>query len=213
MQFPIKLRVEKKDDKDDEELDDDEEESVPKVKYDWKQINSDKPLWLQPKEEIGKDAYVSFYQAQTNQPSATPLMKTHFSAEGEIEFTALMYVPSQKPFSRGEDGEGRTSRVKLYVRRVLVGEGKDADILPKWLNFVEGVVDSDDLPLNVNREQLQQNKILKVIRKKAVRKVLEMLRKESELEEFPEKGDDEEDKEAEAEGEGEEAKKRASTYG
>merc|ERR1719399_1776439 len=105
------------------------------------------------------------------------------------------------------------SRVKLYVRRVLVGEGKDADILPKWLNFVEGVVDSDDLPLNVNREQLQQNKILKAIRKKAVRKVLEMLRKESELEEFPEKGDDEEDKEAEGEGEGEEAApKRESTY-
>merc|ERR1719359_1535990 len=75
------------------------------------------------------------------------------------------------------------NRVKLYVRRVMVGEGKDADILPKWLNFVEGVVDSDDLPLNVNREQLQQNKILKVIRKKAVRKVLEMLRKESEGEE------------------------------
>merc|ERR1719267_496068 len=173
MQFPIKLRVEKKDDKDDEELDDDEEESAPKVKYEWKQVNSDKPLWLQPKEEIGKDEYVSFFQALTNNPSATPLMKTHFSAEGEIEFTAL-----------------------LYVRRVMVAEGKDADILPKWLNFMEGIVDSDDLPLNVNREQLQQNKILKVIRKKCVRKVLELLRKESELDEFPDKDEDsEEDKE------------------
>merc|ERR1719247_810178 len=193
MMFPIMLKVEKKSDGDD----DDE----PKEKFEWKKLNSDKPLWLKPKEDISKEDYVQFFQAFTNQPSATPLMKTHFSAEGEIEFTALMYVPSQKPFSRGEDGEGRTSRVKLYVRRVLVGEGKDADILPKWLNFVEGIVDSDDLPLNVNREQLQQNKILKVIRKKSVRKVLEMLRKESELEEFPEKADDEEDKEAEGEGE------------
>merc|ERR1719248_532605 len=200
------LKVEKKSDGDDD-LDDDDDE--PKEKFEWKKLNSDKPLWLKPKEDISKEDYVQFFQAFTNQPSATPLMKTHFSAEGEIEFTALMYVPSQKPFSRGEDGEGRTSRVKLYVRRVLVGEGKDADILPKWLNFVEGVVDSDDLPLNVNREQLQQNKILKVIRKKSVRKVLEMLRKESELEEFPEKGDDEE-KEAEGEGE-EDAPKRNST--
>merc|ERR1719305_2140095 len=212
MQFPIKLRVEKKDDKDDEELDDDEEESAPKVKYDWKQVNSDKPLWLQPKEEIGKDEYVTFYQALTNNPSATPLMKTHFSAEGEIEFTALLYVPATRPFAKmGDEEEGRSNRVKLYVRRVMVAEGKDADILPKWLNFMEGIVDSDDLPLNVNREQLQQNKILKVIRKKCVRKVLELLRKESELDEFPEKDDDEEDKEEK--GEGEEAEeKRNSTY-
>merc|ERR1719353_788518 len=206
MMFPIMLKVEKKSDGEDD-LDDDDD--TPKEKFEWKKLNSDKPLWLKPKEDISKADYVQFFQAFTNQPSATPLMKTHFSAEGEIEFTALMYVPSQKPFSRGEDGEGRTSRVKLYVRRVLVGEGKDADILPKWLNFVEGIVASDDLPLNVNREQLQQNKILKVIRKKSVRKVLEMLRKESELEEFPEKGDDEEDKEAEAEGE---ESKRTSTY-
>merc|ERR1712196_676855 len=143
-------------------------------------------------------------------------MKAHFSAEGEIEFTALLYIPSMAPrsfaYQQEDDAYGRQSRVKLYVRRVLVGEGKDADLLPKWLNFVEGIVDSDDLPLNVNREQLQQNKILKVIRKKSVRKVLEMLRKESELEEFPEKDEDaEEDKEEK--GEDEEAdEKRNSTY-
>jgi heat shock protein beta len=213
MMFPILLKVEKKAD-DSEELDDDDD--APKVTHEWKKLNSDKPLWLKPKEDIKKDEYVEFYRAFTNQPSATPLMKTHFSAEGEIEFTALMFIPSQKPFSRGDDGEGRSSRVKLYVRRVLVGEGKDADLLPKWLNFVEGIVDSDDLPLNVNREQLQQNKILKVIRKKSVRKVLEVLRKESELDEFPEKAtDDEDEEEKEAEGEGEDATKtkRASTYG
>merc|ERR1711959_659480 len=104
----------------------------------------------------------------------------------------------------GDDEEGRMNRVKLYVRRVMVAEGKDADILPKWLNFMEGIVDSDDLPLNVNREQLQQNKILKVIRKKCVRKVLELLRKESELDEFPDKEEKGEDEEAE--------EKRNSTY-
>merc|ERR1719161_2418949 len=210
MMFPIMLKVEKKSDGEDD-LDDDDDDT-PKEKFEWKKLNSDKPLWLKPKEDISKADYVEFFQAFTGQASATPLMKTHFSAEGEIEFTALMYVPSQKPFSRGEDGEGRTSRVKLYVRRVLVGEGKDADILPKWLNFVEGIVDSDDLPLNVNREQLQQNKILKVIRKKCVRKVLELLRKESELDEFPDKDEDEEE-EKDEKGEDEEAEeKRNSTY-
>jgi heat shock protein beta len=208
MMFPILVKVEKAADKD-EELDDDDD--APKQQYEWKKVNNDKPLWLQPKEDIKKDEYTEFFRTLTGQASATPLMKTHFSAEGEIEFTALLYVPSQKPFSRGgEEGDGRQPRVKLYVRRVLVAEGKEADVLPKWLNFVEGIIDSDDLPLNVNREQLQQNKILKVIRKKSVRKVLEMLRKESELDEFPEKGD--EDDEAEGEGEEGEKKKRESTY-
>merc|ERR1719453_1322158 len=144
-------------------------------------------------------------------------MKAHFSAEGEIEFTALLYIPSTAPrammFNQDDDAYGRQNRVKLYVRRVMVAEGKDADVLPKWLNFVEGVVDSDDLPLNVNREQLQQNKILKVIRKKCVRKILELLRKESELDEFPEKSeDDEEEKDASGDEEGDKADKRVSTY-
>jgi len=218
MTFPIRLRKEKAA-SDDDEIDDDDEEKGPE--YEYVQLNDNKPLWLAPKEDITKDEYVKFYQALTRNPSSQPLMKAHFSAEGEIEFTALLYVPSMAPrsFSYGGDDEasGRQNRVKLYVRRVMVAEGKDADLLPKWLNFVEGVVDSDDLPLNVNREQLQQNKIIKVIRKKCVRKILELLRKESELDEFPEKSEDEEDEDEtekkDAEGDEEEKpEKRTSTY-
>jgi heat shock protein beta len=147
MMFPIMLKVEKKSDGEDD-LDDDDD--TPKEKFEWKKLNSDKPLWLKPKEDISKADYVEFFQAFTGQASATPLMKTHFSAEGEIEFTSLLYVPSQKPFSRGEDGEGRSSRVKLYVRRVLVGEGKDADILPKWLNFVKHGSSCTDVKYNTS---------------------------------------------------------------
>merc|ERR1719160_1980506 len=121
-------------------------------------------------------------------------------------------APRSFAYQSDDDAYGRQNRVKLYVRRVMVAEGKDADLLPKWLNFVEGVVDSDDLPLNVNRDQLQQNKIVKVIRKKCVRKILELLRKESELDEFPEKSEDEEE-DKEEKGEDEEAEEnRNSTY-
>lgn len=215
MTFPIRLRVEKAA-SDDDEIDDDDEEKGPE--YEYRQLNDHKPLWLAPKEDITKDEYVNFYKALTRNPSSVPLMKAHFSAEGEIEFTALLYIPSMAPrsfaYQQDDDAYGRTNRVKLYVRRVMVAEGKDADLLPKWLNFVEGIVDSDDLPLNVNREQLQQNKIVKVIRKKCVRKILELLRKESELDEFPEKSEDEEDEEEKKEGEDDEDKpeKRTSTY-
>merc|ERR1719440_2522863 len=124
-------------------------------------------------------------------------------------------APRSFAFNQDDDAYGRQNRVKLYVRRVMVAEGKDADLLPKWLNFVEGVVDSDDLPLNVNREQLQQNKIVKVIRKKCVRKILELLRKESELDEFPEKSEDEDEEDEEETKDGEDAEKadkRTSTY-
>merc|ERR1719247_3661503 len=93
MMFPIMLKVEKKSDGEDD-LDDDDD--TPKEKFEWKKLNSDKPLWLKPKEDISKADYVEFFQAFTGQASATPLMKTHFSAEGEIEFTSLLYVPSQK---------------------------------------------------------------------------------------------------------------------
>merc|ERR1712037_63475 len=105
-----------------------------------------------------------------------PLAYTHFNAEGEIEFKSILFLPKKAPFDMMDNYWTKRSEVKLYVRRVLVAEKFD-ELLPRYLNFVRGVVDSDDLPLNVSREQLQQNKIMKVISKKLVRKVLELMKK------------------------------------
>merc|ERR1711871_352020 len=124
-----------------------------------------------------------------------PLAYTHFNAEGEIEFKSILFLPKKAPFDMMDNYHTKKSEVKLYVRRVLVAE-KFEELLPRYLNFVRGVVDSDDLPLNVSREQLQQNKIMKVISKKLVRKVLELMKK---LAKEEESGDDDEDEDKDEE--------------
>merc|ERR1712118_172984 len=101
---------------------------------------------------------------------------TPFNAEGEIEFKSILFLPKKAPFDMMDNYHTKKSEVKLFVRRVLVADKFD-ELLPRYLNFVRGVVDSDDLPLNVSREQLQQNKIMKVISKKLVRKILELMKK------------------------------------
>merc|ERR1712188_142051 len=120
-----------------------------------------------------------------------PLAYTHFSAEGEIEFKSVLFLPKKAPFDQMDNYWTKRSEIKLYVRRVLVADKFD-ELLPRYLNFVKGVVDSDDLPLNVSREQLQQSKIMKVISKTLVRKVLELMKK---LAKEEDSGDDDEDEE------------------
>merc|ERR1711998_553504 len=122
-----------------------------------------------------------------------PLTQTHFNAEGEIDFKSILYVPKKAPMDMMDNYWTKKSEVKLFVRRVLVAE-KFEELLPRYLNFVRGVVDSDDLPLNVSREQLQQNKIMKVITKKLVRKVLELLKKLAK-----DSGSDDDDEDSEGE--------------
>jgi len=136
-------------------------------------INEIKAIWMRPKEEITEREYNDFYKTIAKD-SADPLAYTHFSAEGEIDFRAILYVPRNAPFNMFEDYYGVSSEIKLYVRRVLITE-EFTDLMPKYLNFVRGVVDSDDLPLNVSREQLQQMKMIKVMSKKLVRKTIDML--------------------------------------
>ncbi|KAF4694660.1 hypothetical protein FOZ62_024257, partial [Perkinsus olseni] len=142
--------------------DEDEEKEKPKKKetvYDYEQVNTQKALWLRDKDEISDEDYEQFYMAIAKDHMG-PLAYTHFSAEGEIEFKAILFIPKKAPYNFMENYWEKKSEIKLYVRRVLVADKFD-ELLPRYLNFITGVVDSDDLPLNVSREQLQQNKILK----------------------------------------------------
>merc|ERR1712134_156688 len=200
---------EKKDDveaKDDEEKEDEEEEEEKKPKkktvFEWEQVNTQKAIWLRAKEDVTEEEYNEFYKT-VSKDYLDPLAYTHFNAEGEIEFKSVLFLPKKAPFDQMDNYWTKKAEVKLYVRRVLVAD-KFEDLLPRYLNFVKGVVDSDDLPLNVSREQLQQSKIMKVISKKLVRKILELMKK---LAKEEDSGDDEEDEDEEKE-DGEEKEKK-----
>merc|ERR1712012_239113 len=178
---------------DDEEKEDDEEEKKPtkKTVYEWEQVNSQKAIWLRAKEDVTEEEYNEFYKG-ISRDYLDPLAYTHFNAEGEIEFKSVLFLPKKAPHDMMDNYCKKRSEVKLYVRRVLVAE-KFEELLPRYMNFVRGVVDSDDLPLNVSREQLQQNKIMKVISKKLVRKVLELMKKLAKEEESDDEDEEEED--------------------
>merc|ERR1712203_53133 len=181
--------------KDDEEKEEEEKEDKKpekKTVYEWEQVNTQKAIWLRNKEDVTEEEYNEFYKS-ISKDYLDPLAYTHFNAEGEIEFKSILFLPKKAPFDMMDNYWQKKSEVKLFVRRVLVAEKFD-ELLPRYLNFVRGVVDSDDLPLNVSREQLQQNKIMKVISKKLVRKVLELMKK---LAKEEESGDDEDDEEKE----------------
>merc|ERR1712232_1112648 len=201
---------EKKDDvetKDDDEKEEEEEEKKPKKKtvFEWEQVNTQKAIWLRAKEDVTEEEYNEFYKG-ISKDYLDPLAYTHFNAEGEIEFKSILFLPKKAPMDMMDNYWTKRSEVKLYVRRVLVAE-KFYDLLPRYLNFVRGVVDSDDLPLNVSREQLQQNKIMKVISKKLVRKVLELMKKLAKDGDGDDEDEEEEDEEEKADGEKKEEKK------
>merc|ERR1712127_912205 len=214
IQFPIYVKIKKEvdaeaeeeddDDNDDDEDKDDvetsdekeeEEKKKPSKKtvYEWEQVNTQKAIWLRAKEEVTEEEYNEFYKS-ISKDYLDPLAYTHFNAEGEIEFKSILFLPKKAPFDMMDNYHTKKSEVKLYVRRVLVAEKFD-DLLPRYLGFVRGVVDSDDLPLNVSREQLQQNKIMKVISKKLVRKVLELMKKLAKEDDEEEKTDEKDQEE------------------
>ncbi|XP_035283222.1 endoplasmin [Anguilla anguilla] len=178
--------ADKKEDAEDEaeaEVEEEEEDKdkpktkkVEKTVWDWELMNDIKPIWQRPAKEVEEDEYKAFYKT-FSRDTDEPISHIHFTAEGEVTFKSILFVPASAP--RGlfdEYGTKKNDFIKLFVRRVFITDDFH-DMMPKYLNFIKGVVDSDDLPLNVSRETLQQHKLLKVIRKKLVRKTLDMIKK------------------------------------
>ncbi|XP_010502419.1 PREDICTED: heat shock protein 90-5, chloroplastic [Camelina sativa] len=165
------------------------EEGEPKKKkttktekyWDWELANETKPLWMRNSKEVEKEEYNEFYKKAFNE-FLDPLANTHFTTEGEVEFRSILYIPGMGPLNNEDVTNPKTKNIRLYVKRVFISDDFDGELFPRYLSFVKGVVDSDDLPLNVSREILQESRIVRIMRKRLIRKTFDMIQEISESE-------------------------------
>lgn len=142
--------------------------------FDWQLANETKPIWMRAPKEVKDEEYNEFFKT-TFREFMDPMAQAHFSTEGEIEFRSLLFIPGMAPFDQQNMFSGTNKNLRLYVKRVFISDEFDNDLLPRYLQFVKGVVDSNDLPLNVSREILQESRVVRVMKKRLVRKIFDMI--------------------------------------
>ncbi|CAN4110169.1 unnamed protein product [Withania somnifera] len=142
--------------------------------WDWELTNETQPIWLRSPKEVSKEEYNEFYKKTFNE-YLEPLASSHFTTEGEVEFRSVLFVPSVSGMGKDDIVNPKTKNIRLYVKRVFISDDFDGELFPRYLSFIKGVVDSNDLPLNVSREILQESRIVRIMRKRLVRKAFEMI--------------------------------------
>ncbi|KAK4369322.1 hypothetical protein RND71_013114 [Anisodus tanguticus] len=142
--------------------------------WDWELTNETQPIWLRSPKEVSKEEYNEFYRKTFNE-YLDPLASSHFTTEGEVEFRSVLFVPPVSPTGKDDIVNPKTKNIRLYVKRVFISDNFDGELFPRYLSFIKGVVDSNDLPLNVSREILQESRIVRIMRKRLVRKSFEMI--------------------------------------